>query len=68
MKRFKSDNAIVEKLFLSFQRDKKFRHGNRKGMSNLNYKQFIINLNNYLYSAINSNTFKTNRLFMPKNI
>ena len=37
-------------VFIDFidQKDQTFRHGNRKGMSNLNYEQFIINLNNYL--------------------
>ena len=51
-KRFKSDDGIVGRLFPSlptlFQRDQICRHANRKGISILNYKQFIINLNNYL--------------------
>ena len=52
VKRFKSDDGIVGKLFPSlprlFQRDQTWRHVNRKGTSIINYKQFIINLNNYL--------------------
>ena len=52
MKRFKSDDGIVGKLFPSlprlFQRDQTWRHVNRKGISILNYKQSIINLNNYM--------------------
>ena len=52
VKRFKSDDGIVGKLFPSlpklFQRHQTCRHVNRKGISILNYKQFIINLNNYL--------------------
>ena len=52
VKRFKSDDGIERKLFPSllrlFQRDQTFRHFNRKGISILNYQQFIINLNNYL--------------------
>ena len=51
MKRFKSDDGIVGKLFPSlprlFQQDQTWRHVNRKGISILDYKQFIINLNNY---------------------
>ena len=52
VKRFKSDDIIVGELFPSlprlFQRDKACRHDSWQGMSILNYKQFIINLNNYL--------------------
>ena len=52
MKRFKSDDGIVEKLFpfLSklFQRDQTWIHNNNKGISFLNYKQFIISLSNYM--------------------
>ena len=52
MKRFKSDDGIVKKLFPSllrlFQRDQTCRHANRKGVNTLNYKRFITNLNNYL--------------------
>ena len=52
VKRFKSYDGIVGKLFPSlprlFQRDQTCRHGNRKGIFILNYKQFIINRNNYL--------------------
>ena len=52
VKRFKSDDGIVGRLFSSlstiFQRDQKCRHNNRKGISILNYEQFIIDLNNYL--------------------
>ena len=50
--RFKSNDSTVEKLFPSllrlFQRDQTWRLVNRKGISILSYKQFIINLNNYL--------------------
>ena len=31
-----------------FQRDQTCKHDNRKGISILNYEQFIVNLNNYL--------------------
>ena len=52
VKRFKSDDGIVGKLFPSlprlFQRDQQCRHVNKKGINISNYKQFIINLNNYL--------------------
>ena len=52
VKRFKSDDVIVGKLFASlprlFQRDQTCRDVNRKGINILNYKQFITNLNNYL--------------------
>ena len=52
MKSFKSDDGIVRKLFSSllrlFQRDQTYRHDNSKGISILSYKQFILNLNNYL--------------------
>ena len=52
MKRFKSDEGIVRKLFSSlprlFQSDQTCRHANRKEINILNYKQFITNLNNYL--------------------
>ena len=52
VKRFKSDDGIAGMLFPSlsrlFQRDQTCRHNNRKGISMLNCKQFIINLNNYL--------------------
>ena len=50
MKRFKSDSCIVGKLFPSlptlFQRDQTWTHFKKKGTSIINYKQFIINLNN----------------------
>ena len=52
VKRFKSDDVIVGKLFASlprlFQRDQTCRHVNRKGINILNCKQFITNLKNYL--------------------
>ena len=52
VKRFKSDDGIVGKLFPSlhrlFERDQICRHVNGKGINILNYKQFITNLNNYL--------------------
>ena len=52
VKRFKSDDGIVGKLFPSlprlFQRDQTCRHVNMKGINILNYKQFITNMNNYL--------------------
>ena len=52
VKRWKSDDGIVVKLFPSllrlFQRDHTCRHDNRKRISILNYKQFIIGLNNYM--------------------
>ena len=52
VKRFKSDDGIVGKLFPSlprlFQRDQTCRHVNMKGTNILDYKQFITNLNNYL--------------------
>ena len=44
-KRFKSDDAIVGKLFPSlprlFQKDQTCRYVNRKGIPILNFKQFI---------------------------
>ena len=58
VKRFKSDDGIVGDLFPSlprvFQRDQTCRHNNRKGISVLNYKQFIINLNNYLKNDLSN--------------
>ena len=52
VKRFKSDDGIVGKLLSSlprlFQRDQTWRNVNRKGISILDYMQFIINVNNYL--------------------
>ena len=52
VKRYNSDDGIVKKLFPSllriFQRDQTCRHDNMKGISISNYKQYIINLNNYL--------------------
>ena len=52
VKRFKSDDGIVGTLFPSlprlFQSDQTCRYDKRKGISILNFKQFIINLNNYL--------------------
>ena len=52
VKRLKSDDGIVGKLFPGLprllQRDQTCRHDNRKGISILNHKEFIINLNNYL--------------------
>ena len=52
VKRFKSDDGIVGKLFPSlhrlFERDQIYRHVNRKEINILDYKQFITNLNNYL--------------------
>ena len=52
VKRFKSDDGIVGKSFPSlhrlFQRDQTCRHNSRKGISILNYNQFVMNLNNYL--------------------
>ena len=53
MKRFKSDDGIVGKLFpflpRLFQRDQTWIHNNNnKGISFLNYKQFIISLSNYM--------------------
>ena len=52
VKRYNSDHGIVKKLFPSllriFQRDQTCRHDNIKGISISNYKQYIINLNNYL--------------------
>ena len=52
VKRFKSDDGIVGKLFPSlhrlFQRDQTCRYNSRKGISILNYNQFVMNLNNYL--------------------
>ena len=52
VKRFRSDEGIVRKLFPSlprlFQRDQTCRHANRKERNFVNYKQFITNLNNYL--------------------
>ena len=61
LKRFKSDDGVVGKLFPSlprlFQMGQPCRHVNRKGISILIYKQFVINLNNYLkddlYNALN---------------
>ena len=52
LKRIKSDNSAVWKLFPClprlFQRDQICIHSNTKGISILNHKQFIINLYNYL--------------------
>ena len=52
MKKFKSDDGIVGQLFPSlprlFQRDQTWGQVNTKGTSVLNYKQFIINLNNFM--------------------
>ena len=52
MKRFKSDDGIVGKLFpflpRLFQRDQTWIHNSNKGISFLNYKQFMINLSNYM--------------------
>ena len=52
LKRFKSDDGIVGKLFPNltrlFQTYQTCRRDNSKGISILNHKQFIINLNNYL--------------------
>ena len=46
VKKFKSDDGIVGKLFPSlpriFQRDQTCRHLNRKGINILNYKQFSV--------------------------
>ena len=49
MKRFKSNDGNVGKLFSSLHTLlRTCRHDNTKGISILNYKQFIINLNNHL--------------------
>ena len=48
-KRFKSNDGTVGKLFSSLHTLlRTCRHDNTKGISILNYKQFIINLNNHL--------------------
>ena len=72
VKRFKSDYGIVGKLFPSlptlFQRDQACRHDNRKGISILNYKQCIINLNNYLRDDVPNalNVIKVSLAFIKK--
>ena len=49
VKKFNSDDDFVGKLFLRLlHRDQTCGHSNRKGIYILNYKRFIINLNNYL--------------------
>ena len=52
MRKFKSDDDIVGKLFPNlpklFQRDQTCRYDNVKEMSILNFEQYIINLNNYI--------------------
>ena len=39
---------LVPILARLFQREQTRRHNNRKGISILNYQEFLINLNNYL--------------------
>ena len=49
VKKFNSYDDFVGKLFPRlFHRDQTSEHSNRKGIYILNYKRFIINLNNYL--------------------
>ena len=73
MKSFKSDDGIVRKLFSSlprlFQRDQTYRHDNSKGISILSYKQFILNLNNYLKDDLpNSLNYIRILLFKKKHL
>ena len=39
---------LIPILARLFQREQTRRHSNRKGISILNYQEFLINLNNYL--------------------